>query len=96
MYVVVLLGIGAMGSGLMADAFPVLGAFLFPVAVVCGVGFVAAFIGPAEKLFPLRTLPRRVSPELWGWIVYILKVLLFFGTISAVLYILSRSLQRFL
>jgi len=96
MYMVVLLGVGAMGSGLVGDAFPVLGVFLFPVAVICGVGFIAAFIGPAEKLFPLRTLPRRASPTLWGWFIYILKVLLFFGTISAVIYLLSRGLQRFM
>jgi hypothetical protein len=93
MYMVVIFGAGAMGLGVAADALPALSAFLVPVAVFCAVAFVVAFIGPAEKLFPLRSLPHRLSPLLGGWVVYLLKVLLFFAGISAVLYLLSRLVR---
>ena len=92
-YLVVTLGVASMGFGMVADAFPSLSAFLFPLAVVCAVGFAAAFAGPSEKLFPLRTLLLRASPTLWAWMVYILKALLFFGGISAVLYFVFRAVR---
>ena len=93
MFVVIVLGVGAMGLGMAANAVPALGTFLSPLAVICAVGFVAAFVGPAEKLFPLRTLARRASPALAGWIAYIFKALLFFGGMAAALYLLSRLVR---
>jgi hypothetical protein len=93
MYMVVAFGAGAMGLGVAADAFPSFGFFLVPIAVFCGVAFVVTFVGPAEKLFPLRSLPHRLSPVLGGWLVYLLKVLLFFGGISAILYLVARLVR---
>jgi hypothetical protein len=93
MYMVVVFGAGAMGLGVAADALPALSAFLVPIAVFCGVAFVVTFVGPAEKLFPLRSLPRRLSPILGDWFVYLLKILLFFGGVSAVLYLVSRLIR---
>jgi hypothetical protein len=93
MFMVVTLGIASMGLGVAADALPELGFLLYPLAGICAAGFVAAFVGPTEKLFPLTTLPRRASPVIWSWCVYILQALLFFGGIAAIFYLVVRGVR---
>jgi hypothetical protein len=93
MYMVVAFGAAGLILGLTADAVPVLGPILFPLTAFCAAGFVAAFMSPAEKLFPLRSLPKRASPVLREWINYAFKGLLFFAAISLVLYLLLRGIR---
>lgn len=93
MYLIAILGAGSLAFGTAAEAIPAMGMFLYPAAVICAVGFVAAFMWPAERLFPLRTLPRRASPVLSAWFLYLIKVLMFFGGLAAALYLLSRVIR---
>lgn len=93
MYMVVTFGAGSFIFGIVGDAFPVFGVVLFPLAVFCAVAFVFALVGPAEKLFPLRSFPRRTAPRLWAWVLSVLKALLFFGIPSLLLYLVSRALR---
>jgi len=90
---IVTLGAASLGLGLIGDAMPATASIIFPVAAFCAVGFVLALMGPTEKLFPLKTFPRRTAPVLWSWVLYISKAILFFGSISALLYFVFRAFR---
>lgn len=86
MYLVVIFGAGMLVLPIAGDALPGMGGLLFPLATISAVGFVASWMTPVERLFPLRSLPRRASPLVWDWTVYVFKAVLFFGGISLSLY----------
>jgi hypothetical protein len=94
MYLMVAFGAGSFLCGLVADAISALAWVLYPAAVVCAVLFVLTVVGPAEKLFPLRSLPQRTGFLVRGWTAQILKAVFFFGGISLALYLVLELLRR--
>jgi hypothetical protein len=93
MYLVVIFGAGMILLPIVGGAIPAVYPIFGPMAAICAVGFVLTWVGPAEKLFPLRTLPQRTAPALWSWILYVAKTVLFFGGVSLFLYLLLSILR---